>query len=297
MKREKILAIDVGGTYIKYALWDGELGEVKEVPTPKDSLESFLKTIKSLIDEVGNIEGIGFSFPGFIDNKTGMKYLGGSLEYIDNTNIIELIRDEFGLKAAIDNDSKSATLAEMKLGVLKDVKSAVTLILGTGVGGTVVADGKIVRGKHLLAGEFSFLNMDYHNMIAPENWAGSLCGKSGLSDCVYEKTGLEGLDGREIFQLIHDGNEKVIEGLKEFCRRVCWMIYNLSLITDPEVFIIGGGISAQPLLIETINEMLDELYSRLVISLEKPRVITCKFRSKANLIGAALNYEEYYSKK
>ncbi len=292
--KEKLLVIDVGGTNIKYSTWNGQLGEVKEIPTPTDTMENFLSVLSYIIEEVGPIDGIAFSYPGFIDNKTGIKHGGGNLRYTDNISLIDLIKDNFNLKAAVDNDSKCATLAEMKYGALKEYQNACTLILGTGVGGTVMINREILRGSHLVAGEFSFIKTKIDEPEKFENIAASYCSSLGLSDCIYQTTGIKGLNGREIFKLIDEGNKEAYQGLKLFCENLSFLIYNLEVIVDPEVFIIGGGISAQPLLIETLKETLKEYYQEKSFGVEVPKIEVCQFRNNANLIGAAINYQNYY---
>lgn len=289
---EKILAIDVGGTNIKYAVWTDRLGEVREVATPYESLEHFLNTISAILEEVGEVEGIALSFPGFIDNELGMKYGGGSLTYIDNTNIVELFEEKFHLPTAIENDAKAAALAEIKYGGLKNKRSGVVIILGTGVGGAVVIDNKVLKGANLLAGEFSFISGNINNYSDFNEYMAALCGKKGLSECVEKTSHLKDLNGREIFSLINeDDNKEVYEGLFDFCKRVGWLLYNLNVIINPEIFLIGGGISAQPLLKETLEKAIDAIWSELVISVAKPEIGICQFRNEANLIGAVINFE------
>lgn len=288
MKKIKLATIDVGGTNIKYALFDGELDQVREVPTPYDGLDSFLSEIKSILNELGNVDGIALSFPGFVDNLTGMKYKGGTLEYLDNTNIKELLEKTFDLPASIENDAKCAALAEQEFGNLKGEKNAAVLIFGTGVGGAIIVDGKILKGKHLLSGELSFLNGNYKELPDWNNIAGNFCGRVNLSKLVEEYAGLKDLNGKEIFKEVNEGNEKVLEALEVFCQNISWIIYNLQFITDPELILIGGGISVQPKLISTIKEKVVEVYSEL--KLELPEIKACKHLSSANLLGAAINF-------
>lgn len=82
------------------------------------------------------------------------------------------------------------------------------------------------------------------------------------------------------------GNEKVIKGIDAFAKEVATQIFNVHIIFDCEKVAIGGGISAQPLLIELINKNLDEIYEHLGFDVYHPEIVACKFRNDANLIGA-----------
>lgn len=291
MENKKILAIDVGGTNIKYALWEKGLKEVKEIPTPSNTLEAFLEAIEKIIIESKPIEGIALSFPGFINREEGTKHGGGALENIPDINLVELFEDRFKIPTTIENDAKAAALAETQYGPLKNKKSGVVIILGTGVGGGIVIDGEVLIGNSLLAGEFSFINTKITNKFDYSNCMGQIGGGPGLSKEVYKSSGLKNLNGREIFhEILENKNEKVLKGLENFCEDISWLINNLNFIINPDLFLIGGGISAQPLLIELIKKKVKQYLDSIPFDIPEPEIITCKFRSKANLIGAVINY-------
>lgn len=95
----------------------------------------------------------------------------------------------------------------------------------------------------------------------------------------------EKYSGEQIFEMANSGNEKVLAALDEFCFYIALQLYNIQAIFDPEKFAIGGGISAQPLLIEKINEQYKKLFIP-VFPLRPVDVVACEFRNDANLIGA-----------
>ncbi len=290
---DKLLVLDIGGTFIKSATWNGKLSDVKETPTPQ-TYEEFVSTIKELIKEVEPISGIGISFAGQLDSKTGMKYLGGTLRYLDNTNLIEMFNKEFGLKAALENDSKSATLAEMQSGCLVGVDNSISIVLGTGVGGTVVVNGEILNGSSLVAGELSFLSTDINAPIEFAYLAGQLCSTTGLIQLVEEKTGQTDLNGKKIFKQLEEGNDIVKECIQTFAKRVAWLIYNFSFITNPDVIAIGGGVSNQDVLIDMIREEVNNYIEATPIRLKAPEIRVCEYKNSANLIGAGINYLKHY---
>ena len=150
------LTIDVGGTHIKYALMqeNGGLTQAGHVPTPPKSLDQFFESIFSIIDQYQEkIEGVAFSVPGKVDSQTGTIYFGGALTYLDQVCLKEVIKERYGLRASVQNDAKAAALAELWLGSLQGVQDAAVIVLGTGVGGGIILDGKLRLGPHFQAGE------------------------------------------------------------------------------------------------------------------------------------------------
>lgn len=295
---KNILAIDIGGTFIKSALYtNNQLGKVTETPTPLDSFDSLKKTLQKIVENYSDLSGIAMAMPGFIDVENGIARTGGYLKYIDNHAIVKELSELFKLPVTVENDAKAAMLAELSEGSLRNTDNAVMLVFGTAIGGAIAIDKKIVKGNQLLAGEFSYVSANIGGIGNRKESLGYLLGAAGLSTCVEETSGLKGLNGRQIFkEILDNGNEEVRKGLRIFCRRIAWFIYNLEAILDPQLYAIGGGISRQPLFIEMIREEIDALKDQEPFCiLEKPNVVACAFLSEANLIGAVHNFLNRYS--
>lgn len=161
------------------------------------------------------------------------------------------------------------------------------VILGTGIGGCLIKDHKVHTGKHFSAGEFSFIKT---NNLDPISWNHAWSTRNGISGLLQRVQEALETDkeytGIEIFEMANKGNEKVIKGIDAFAKEVATQIFNVHIIFDCEKVAIGGGISAQPLLIELINKNLDEIYEHLGFDVYHPEIVACKFRNDANLIGA-----------
>lgn len=286
------LAIDVGGSAIKYALLDKNVNFIErgETPTPLESLDKFTDTISSLYDKYNNVSGIAMSMPGIIDSQKGFAYTGGALPYIKNINIVELLQKHCKVPIVIGNDAKCAAYAEVGYGSLKDVNDAVVIILGTGIGGCLIKDKKVHNGKNFAAGEFSPIKTNcekgYENY---QHWC-FVNGIQGLLQLVQRNLETDTkYNGKEIFEMANNGNQKVIDAIDKFCESIAMQIYNLQTIYDPEKFAIGGGISAQPLLLELIQKNVNKVmqFSRnMNFPTYEPVVVPCKFRNDANLLGA-----------
>ena len=163
------LVFDVGATTIKYA-WmsaNGDIIEKGKATTPLqpgDGVDDFVETIGEIYDAYKGkdvVEGIAMGIPGQIDVEQGIVYNGGGIKYLDKVCLKDVIGKRCGgVRVALENDGKCAALAEVWMGNAKDVNDACVLVFGTGIGGAVIKDRKVVHGKHLLAGEVSFIFED-----------------------------------------------------------------------------------------------------------------------------------------
>ena len=149
---KQYLAIDNGGTFIKYGLFDrsGEIVSQGKSATPKrDASEEVYFTV---LDEIvarfqGDICGICFSTPGRVE-ENGILQTAGALPYLAGRNLKELASARYGLPVSVENDGKCAALAEYWKGSLRGVKNGAVLVIGTGIGGGLILNGKLFRGSH-----------------------------------------------------------------------------------------------------------------------------------------------------
>lgn len=297
----KYLVLDVGGSAIKYALMNekAEFFEKGQVPTPMDSIESFIDTIGGIYDQYKDgIEGIAMSMPGRIDSDRGYAHSGGVLLYNYDKDIVSILRKRCPVPITIENDGKCAALAEAWMGSLADCNDGIVVVLGTGVGGGIIKDKKLHRGRHFTAGEFSYIftnNPTYEGEYS-EIWGGQ-AGSKGLLIPVssVKKIPLEELDGHKVFKMANDGDQEVLKILDEYCYRLVIQLFNLQYIYDPEKIAIGGGISAQDLLLECIQKNAEKYEKSLKYNIVTPEIVRCKYRNDANLIGALYHFIEKMS--
>lgn len=287
---QNYLTLDVGGSAIKYALIQENLNILEKAssPTPLDSLDHFVAEVGALYDRYANlISGIAISMPGIIDPQSGYCYTGGALKYVRDLNMKEILQARCPVPITIGNDAKCAANAEVGFGNLKDVQDGAVVILGTGIGGCLVKDHQVVIGRHYSSGEFSGIKT---NCLAPDDpqytWA-SRNGIRGLLAVVQKQLETDQFfTGQEIFEMANAGNLAVLAALDTFTREVALQIFNIHTIFDCERVCIGGGISAQPLLLELVSKHFDDLFARLGFNMPKPELTVCHFMNDANLIGA-----------
>lgn len=288
------LTVDVGGTDIKYGVMtvDGQLKESSKQPTP-DNLAEFSQVIQSLINQYHEqVSGYAFSIPGKIDTETGTIYFGGALTYLDGF-CLEKELETYGKAVSVQNDGKAAALAELWLGNLKGIDNGVALILGTGVGGGIILDGKLRVGTHFQAGEFSFMSSDY----SADDYlcAGFTNSAVGMVSRINTALGNDKLtDGKAAFEAIHAGNKQAVSIFEDYCRTIANQILSIQGILDVKRFVIGGGISAQKILIEEINRQFNAIVkSSPILALNTPKdieIMATKFGKDANLYGALYNF-------
>lgn len=300
----KYLSIDVGGTFIKYALinYKGEIIEKSKVETPraesKGTLEDFINILVHIYNKYkSQVEGVAISMPGILDSDTGYLYTSGSIEYASNINLVELLKDKIDVNVTIENDGKCAALAELWCGELSNVENGAVVVLGTGVGGGIIINGKLHKGSHFSAGEFSYIADGSENTMDLNSYWGMISSVWKLIELVSDKTGIpiKELSGESVFDMINRGEKKALDALDIYSKNLAIKIYNLQVLLDLDLIAIGGGISQQPLLLEYINKNIDFLIKNNPLRsispiIPTPKITTCKFFNDSNLIGALYHH-------
>ena len=293
---KEYLVFDWGGTFLKYALMDEtttilEQGKVPAT-TKKDSLDIFMNVIDSIVQKyIHRIKGIAISAPGIIDSVHGIAEVVGAFPYLSGVNLKEYFENRYSIACSVENDAKCAALAEIWKGSLKDCESGAVVIIGTSIGGGLVLDGKLRRGKHFFAGEFSGTFADIYHPSEDESYFGSL-GVRGLSRiCAEHMQDDIRRNGEEIFALVEAQDPRALAALKEYTDLLAYEIFNLNLLLDLDMISIGGGISRQPALLDSLRKSIDSIqhiHPDMVqgTRLPLPSVTTCRFFNEANLIGA-----------
>ena len=289
---KKILTIDVGGTFIKYAVLVGtrvfKIAAKGKVPTPKKNHEEFLEKLAEIFKAHNDVGGIAVSMPGLIDTFKGVCISSGALDFCNGHCVAEELQKICGVPVTIENDANCAALAEVKSGSLVGVKDAFVLVFGTGIGGAVIRKGELYRGAHFCAGEVSFMPIDIRAVVDEKNFCANDYGAVPFQKSCAKILGKpsEEVTGEMIFDLIEDNNAELLAALHKFAHGIAAMIFNLQVAFDPERFALGGGISIRQSFIDAVQYELDELYKNVPDYLPRPEVVACKYHNDANLFGA-----------
>lgn len=317
------LVFDVGASSVKYA-WmtrEGKIEEKGKIPTPNkvgEDIGDFLDSVGGVYDQYkckGEVEGIAMGLPGQVDVEQGIVYSGGGIRYMDYVPLGELLSQRCdGIRVALENDAKCAALAEVWQGNAKDVQDACVLVFGTGIGGAVIKERKVHRGKHMLAGEVSYclegmqradlskvttieniVSLEESNDRIPFTQA-ARCSTYGLSWRVAREKGipLDEVNGEKIYQWAEEGDKVVNEILQDVYFDIAKLCINMYVMFDPEVILIGGGISAQPAFIQGIQKYVTELMPLSKVY-KHIKLDVCKFRNDSNLFGALYNFQQQYN--
>lgn len=294
---ENYFGIDVGGTFVKWARLDGNLHVLKRgsVPTNFSNASEVVDTLVNLAKEQGaGVAGMGVSVPGGVyeGDDDGTVHRGGSLTYMDGCPLGKLLRDALRVPVAVNNDGKCCALGEYAAGALRGTKVGVVLAIGTGIGGGIVIDGKVLRGAHCFAGEMSFLRNDVLRPMSEDNCFGFTGSWRSLANAVIVRKGLPAdaqVDGKQVFDWIEKGDEAARQGLDDYALRFDAQLVNLQAVIDPEVFVISGGVSRRPQLIEAMRAQMPKAllgYEGGLSGIPVPQVKRAELGNDANLYGA-----------
>ncbi|MPQ43801.1 ROK family protein [Clostridium tarantellae] len=290
----KYVVIDVGGSSIKHCLMNNEgiILEKGNIKTKGEDINLFIESIGEIVDfykEKNEIKGLACSFPGAVNVKTGVIGGGSAVPCIHGPNIKELLERRCNLKVSLENDANCAGLAEGWIGVAKGISNYACIVVGTGIGGCIVVNNTILRGKHLHGGEFGYMFTRDSIKNTDNTWS-TIASTNALVNRVSKVKNIckEKLNGEMVFKMANEGDEEIIKEIDNWYMDLARGIFNIQYIIDPEKIVIGGAISKREDFTDKINEklkLLKDNCATLDISVEK-----CKFNNDSNLIGALYNF-------
>ena len=294
---DQYLVLDIGGSHIKYALMtEDAILQKGEVVTPLDNVEHLIETLVALIKRFeGQVKGLAMSVPGRINTQAGIMHTGGYLGYMHDYPLVAELSKYTPLKITIENDAKCAAKAELWKGSMKGIDTGLVVVLGSGIGGCVIINGKLHVGSTYAAGEISWLPINLINIGTEEPfmWA-HLNGTMGLTDVYESKAGLpyHSISGRDFFEKVHANDPLALEILEQFAESFVLGIIGIQSVLDCERIAVGGGISAQDILIRKLQEHLDAFFERYHrnMPLRQPELVRCTFANDSNLFGALYHF-------
>ena len=302
------IGIDIGGTKISAGVVDssGNLIDSSRISTPTEGGKELILAVINLIKELKEkheIKGIGISIAALISSDYGTIVGAPNIANLSKLNFVNEIKVEFKLPIVVENDANSAMWAEFKFGNAKGLNPVMFFIIGTGVGGGLVIDGKLFKGANGIGAEFG------HMCVVPN---GLLCG-CGSKGCIeqYASGGAliryaneaiidnpqssetllsfgEGkLTGSGLTKAAKAGNELALAAFRKQADWLGLACASYSLIIDPQAIIIGGGVAdAGELFLAPVREAMRK-YMPFAESHVPPKIIAAKFGNDAGLIGAA----------
>jgi glucokinase len=305
----KTVGIDIGGTKIAGALVNeaGESIRDLKVPTPASDPVALQAAVVKMVEELRSgeqVSAVGVAAAGFIDAKQSVVYYSPNLSW-RNEPLKEKLEAELGLPVVIENDANAAGWAEYRFGAGAGYHHMMMLTIGTGVGGAIVANGELFRGGFGIGAELGHMNFvpkgrlcgcgqhgcleQYGSGTALLNSAKELVASGSeeakrlkeLSDSVPELT------GNEVYKAIQEGDPGALRLLTELGSNLGLAVASLVAVLDPEIVVIGGGVSAAgELLLEPIRAAyLEHLPARGF----RPelKIVGAQLHNDAGVVGAA----------
>jgi glucokinase len=280
------MGVDVGGTSIKWVVLDGEsVVRQGHRPTPGDDEAAVLRAIADLA-ATERVESVGVALPAVIDAEAGATLVAPNLpgEW-HGLAVVEPLQDALGVPVGVCNDGRALTNAEWLLGAARGCRDAVVLALGTGVGGGIVSDGRIIRGPRGRAGELG------HIPVEP---SGERCG-CGAIGCLETVAGARALvragslSAELIVEAARQGDAAARRVLARAGTAIGRAFATLAVSLTPELFVVGGGLApALDLMRPAIEAQLQE---RTSLTGTTP-IVPSALGLHAGAIGAALWKED-----
>ena len=289
-----ILAIDIGGTMVKYGLIssDGEILSTDKIETEAEKgLENILNKIDNIFKRYkeNNPVGIAVSGTGQINGMIG-KVIGGN-PIIPNwigTNLVKILEEKYNLPIVLENDVNCVALGEKWIGAGKDLSNFICLTIGTGIGGGIILNNQLFRGENFVAGEFG------HILIKKGEFE-QFASTTALIRLVKERTG-KTLNGKEIFDLEKKEIVEYQEVISEWIENLTDGLSSIVYCFNPANMILGGGVIGQgePL----INRIKNSLFKKIGPQFkEKLNIIQAKLGNNAGMIGASYLLLEKINKR
>lgn len=291
------LGIDLGGTKTEVVVLDPHLHPVyrKRVDTPADDYESVLHTIVGLVQQAeAELEvkaTIGIGTPGSISPRSGL-LRNSNTACINGKPFIADIEKYLDRSVKIQNDANCFALSEALTGAGKNFPVVFGVILGTGVGGGLVINQTLLSGLHSISGEWGHNPLPWHNDM--DGSPSCYCGKSSCIETYLSGSGLEGdylrrfettLSSREIAQGAKEGVDTCVQAMDSYFDRLARALAHVVNIVDPDVIILGGGMSN----IDEIHRQLPERLGSYVFSdyFDTP-IIAAQHGDASGVFGAAM---------
>ncbi|MDH6368132.1 MULTISPECIES: ROK family protein [unclassified Breznakia] len=285
-----VLAIDIGGTFVKYGLVDDNNQLVhtwkKETKACK-SADEFYDDICSGLDCEYDL--VGISAPGVLsDDGVVTTKAGGNAIIMYQTNVTNEIEKRLQKPVATINDAKAAGYCESQIGNGKGAKSSAYFIIGTGIGGCLCDDRGVITGFDGAAGELSNLPVGINEKT---NEIEVLVEHAGVPGLIQKYNALANEDvkyGKDVSEQFIAKNPYAIQAVEWWCANITLGLHAINVVYNPEVICIGGGISEASWFLDTLLDVYNTKVSFHFKSAFHPTITTCKFHNDANLLGAAI---------
>lgn len=307
------VGMDLGGTNTKIGLLDKEGNIIFSIIVKTESYEGFENTVERLSNilkaqvkeaniDFEDVKGVGIGIPGPVVNNSVVKFFA-NFEWPNNLDISREFEKHLGKPVKADNDVNVITLGEMWRGGGKGYKNVLGIALGTGIGGGIVVDGKLISGKTGSAGEVGHIVVENNGKLCGcghrgcwEAYASATglvreansrltVNKNNLLYAIIDGKGME-LEAKDIFDAAREGDQFSLDLVEYEAEYIAYGLGNLLNILDCDIVVIGGGIAlAGDILFDRIEEKLKKY--ALSSTLENLKIVPAQLGNNAGIYGAA----------
>lgn len=295
-----VAGVDIGGTNLRVALADvsGNIlgrwnASTKDSPSPDRVIAQIEQGIERLLTQLSrsraSLLSVAAGAPGVTNSKAGLVLATSYLRGWRNVPFRQLLESALGVPAAIENDVRMAALGEHWMGAARGVEDFVFLAIGTGIAAGVFANGKLIHGGNWTAGEVGYM----HVPLAAEEPART--GQPGALESVIGGEGIRrqwtsvsaghssptSLTATDIFARANTGDPLAKRILEHSAQLLAYAVYNISLVLNSSLFVLGGGVGVSGPLCNSTNQIL-ERYNEP----SRPKLVLSSLGTDAQLMGA-----------
>jgi glucokinase len=299
-EHELVAGVDIGGSNLRVALADlhgNVLGRWNTSTKATSSPDMVIAQIEQGIDRLlwqssashRSLLSVAVGAPGATDPKAGVVLATSYLKGWKDVPLRQLLESTLGIAAAVENDVRMAALGEHWRGAARGVDDFVFLAIGTGIAAGVFANGKLIHGAHGTAGEVGYMHVP-HATEEPARPGEpgpleSIIGGDGIrrqwSSACVDNASLQNLTATEIFARAGNGDPLSKSVLDHSAQLLAYAVYNISLVLNSALFILGGGIGVSIPLCDSTKRILERYNAP-----SRPKIVISSLGTDAQLIGA-----------
>ena len=285
--KKVIAALDIGGTSIKSGMWDGKqvLQKREQDTNAKLGGSYVMERAKEILHQYQGFDAIGISTAGQVNPEKGcISYANENIPGYTGMEIRRILEAEFHVPVAVANDVNAAAVGEAQFGAGRGKTDFLCITYGTGVGGAIVLDGAVHTGSSFSAGEFGGILVHPEDREKGSYFSGCYEKYASATALVNRARALdESLDtGRKIFSRIGEPSvQAIVDG---WIDEIVYGLITLIHVFNPSCIVLGGGVMAQPYILEQVKK---KVMTEVMDSFRNLEICQAELGNQAGLLGAA----------
>ena len=282
----RIAVLDIGGTAIKYGVWEaGQLTGLSERPTPVTCTKDLISEILKIVQTLDKPDALGISTRGQVDGSGSILYDNGPIEDYTGTPLKAILEDALGIPVWVENDVNAAAWGEACCGAGVGQSDFLCLTYGTAVGGAIILNGQLYKGANWSAGEFGSMQL-FSQKPAWQGFGGAYYENMASTSALV--TAARAVDssltnGRQVCGRMDD--PLIISVVDQWVRNVSFGLSTLIHIFNPGLIVLGGGLMQNDKIFRQISACT---MTQLMPGFECVQLKPAKLGNHAGIIGAAM---------